>query len=85
MEVDFGEGRMEGKWISIGGGGRMREGRDGGGGGTWERVCQYGYGDHLRRECVQHRLNQATDEWSICAVFERQLNCKWGQGQKRNH
>lgn len=56
---------------------------DGTGGDNWERVCQSGYGDYLLRECVQHRLNRATDEWSICAVSERQLNHKWGSGPKK--
>lgn len=39
--------------------------------------------DYLLRECVQHRLNRATDGWSICAVSERQLNYKWGSGPKK--
>jgi hypothetical protein len=33
--------------------------------------------------CPAQTKNWATDEWSICAVSERQLNCKWSQGQKR--
>jgi hypothetical protein len=49
MEVDFGEGRMEGKW-------RMREGGRYGEH-NLERNCpNCQYEDHLLRECVQHRL-----------------------------
>lgn len=52
-----------------------------GGGGLedWEsRIMETAKGN------VQHRLNRATDEWSICAVSEKQLNFnKQGTPKKR--